>query len=445
MRATDTRGIVAFRWTGFVVAAVINAALWASAAGAATIVAQDSVAAAIERAGPNDVIELAPALLGARKGADESVKGVRAPPSRIVFVHDSLQAALDRARPGDTVFVSDGVYTGSSEGGEILASVAKDDLTLVGSRDAVIDVSGFEYGLRVGDEGKPSDEGCPQDRIEGFRKVRNFRLFGLTFKNAGDTAVRLVGVERYEIAHGRYIDNKEYGPFPVCSTDGRIHHNFAAGHDDAAIYAGNDIGVRIHDNIAMDSALGVEIENTSDAVVADNRLEGNTTGILVVVLPGLPFTESRNVVIEDNLILRNNLPNPQAGGGGVLALLPSGTGILNIGGDGVIVRRNTVVRNNSVGIGSVGNPVASLDSRIAEPFVDGQEVRENIVLGNGDDPDTERSPFPGVDMLFVPGVPNLGTGEIVTEDPDVSDNCFFDNIFDHQAVEGITEMLPCAE
>jgi parallel beta-helix repeat protein len=273
--------------------------------------------------------------------------------------------------------------------------------------------------------------------------VHGFRLHGFTIRDAGFTGAFLVGVEGFELLGSRYLDNDEYGPFPVCSRRGRIAGNFASGHDDAAIYVGDDEGVVVEGNFVTDSTIGVEIENSENAVVRRNALVGNTAGVLVVVLPGLPKPFTEDVAIVGNLVARNNRPNPFAPSDpDPLAQLPVGTGILNVGGDRVHVRGNSVFGNHSFGVGLIGNPFFFFDARI-EPFVDGNVVRGNAILANGTAPDPDRPTTPGADIVFVPDVA-VG-GVVLVPDPDPSDNCFARNLFGTEFPAGVTSAFPCPE
>jgi parallel beta-helix repeat protein len=263
----------------------------------------------------------------------------------------------------------------------------------------------------------------------------------MTIRDAGFTGAFLVGVDGFELVGSAYLDNDEYGPFPICSTHGRIAGNFASGHDDAAIYVGDDDGVVVEGNFVRDSTIGVEIENSENSVVRRNVLVGNTAGVLVVVLPGLPKPFTEGVEIVGNFIARNNRPNPFAPTDpDDLAQLPVGTGILNVGGDRVHIRGNAIVGNHSFGVGLIGNPFSFFDPRI-EPFVDGNTVRGNAILGNGSAPDPDRPTTPGADIVFVPDVA-VG-GVVLLPDPDPSDNCFARNAFGTEFPPGVTDAFAC--
>jgi hypothetical protein len=186
--------------------------------------------------------------------------------------------------------------------------------------------------------------------------------------------------------------------------------------------------VVVRHNHVTRSAIGVEVENSTNTVVQSNWLEGNTAGILVIVLPGLPMPFTRGVAIKHNVVLHNNFPNPiPADSGDPVGLLPTGTGILNIGGDDVVIHKNVVLGNDTVGIAIVENFFAALDPRI-EPFPDNNAVRANVVLGNGQHPDPERAITPGADIVY---------------DASGVSNCFERNVFLTQFPEDITAGFPC--
>lgn len=361
--------------------------------------------------------------------------GIASARTIVVRSGDSIQDAVDAAQPGDTIVVKDGVYTGTP-GDDSVVTVTTDDLTLIGSRRAVIDAAGFEYGIMVGEDAPIGPGGCPP------ATVHDFRIKGFTIRDAEDTGLRLVGVDGYRITHGAYLDNFEYGPFPICSTNGLIAHNFASGHEDAAIYVGDDDGVLVRHNTVTLSAIGIEVENTINAEVRHNRLFGNTAGILVVVLPGLPQPFTRNVHIHHNVITENDFPNPIPPGGGAVGLIPTGTGILNVGGDRVVIEENEITGNDSLGVALIGNPFFLFDPRI-EPFVDDNVVRDNVITGNGASPDPLRATTPGVDIVFVPDVVAPGGGPVLLPDPDPTDNCFAGNVFGSDFPPGITALFPC--
>ena len=95
-----------------------------------------------------------------------------------------------------------------------------------------------------------------------------------------------MGVNRFRVTGGSYLNNGEYGIFPRCSRDGRVDHNSGGGGADATIYVGVDKFITVDSNKLTNGVLGIELEDTDDTTVRDNILTGNTVGVFVIVLPG---------------------------------------------------------------------------------------------------------------------------------------------------------------
>src|SRR6266511_2497890 len=316
---------------------------------------------------------------------------------RVIRVTTTIQAAVDAAMPGDTVLVPPGTYRES-------VLIDKSDLTLRGSRGAEIDAHGFTNGITV------------------------VTVEGLTVRNAEDNGIFMIGVDGFQVRGGRYLDNHEYGVFPRCSTHGAIEGSLAEGANDTGIYVGNDTEVTVTGNRATGNTSGFEVENSSDVVVRGNRSSGNTAGILMFVLPGLPRTATDHVLVEGNVVTRNNRPNPVPPDSGEdLGLVPTGSGILDIAGDDVTFRRNVVVGNDSVGIAVLATPFAGQDLCV-EPNPDRTRVVDNVFLHNGLHPDPLRAGERAADVVY----DGSGTG-----------NCFARNVFRTDFPSGITAQFPC--
>jgi parallel beta-helix repeat protein len=335
----------------------------------------------------------------------------------VVLVRSTIQAAVDQAKPGDVVLVPPRRYHES-------VVIAKSAITIRARRGAVLDASGFEDGIRAssgaiapGPAGVPV---CPQ------RDLRRLVVDGLRIEGASFSGVMLAGVEGFRITGGVYRGG-EYSIYPVCSRGGIIDRNHVSGTTDGAIYVGDSSDVVVTRNVATRSTIGIEIENSTRIVVRHNVATGNTAGIAAFVLPQLPIPATQEIVIERNVVARNNLPNPVAPGADERGAIPTGSGILAIGTDRVLVRANAVVGNDSGGIALLSNPLAPADPRI-DPAPDHNAIRGNLVVRNGRRPDPLRSRVPGADLIY----DGSGTG-----------NCFARNRFGTEFPVGITRRFAC--
>lgn len=338
---------------------------------------------------------------------------------------ESIQDAVDAALPGDIIVVRAGRYT-APQGADAVVTVMKSDITLIGNKNAVIDATGVDYGVRMGSR----QGGCL------LGNWTNFAIDGFTFENAGNSGLLIANVDGYAATHGTYLDNAEYGPYPVCSTGGYIGFNYAARHNDAAIYVGQSNGALIEHNKVEDSTIGVEVENSSNVRVRHNTTRHNTAGIFVVVLPNLNQAYTDHVTIEHNVVMDNNRDNP-ASFPDDLALLPIGSGILNVGGDDIVIRQNVVEGNDSFGIASTGDPFWLLDMNIGL-FVQGLRVVDNVLHRNGLSPDPLRALTPGADIVFSADAlfpPSIPFPTIVNPTPFADGNCFAGNVYETEYVE----------
>lgn len=267
-----------------------------------------------------------------------------------------------------------------------------DGLTIVGPRTAILDGSGLE-GL-TGIDVRPA---------AGVTQLDGFNLVGLSIRDYGRNGVFLRSVPDYRLLSGEYINNQEYGLFPVRSTNGLIERNEVSGANDTGIYVGQSKGATVQNNHAFDNTIGIEIENSTDMKVLNNSIENNSLGIFGVVLPGRSIPMTKQLIIADNSSLNNNRFNPVTDPLDVLSRLPSGLGMLFLATDEMNVFDNEITGNGSVGLGLLSLPpdLAALDP-LVDPTPDWNVFFDNVVLGNGNNPDPKLAllGLPPVDILW---------------------------------------------
>lgn len=308
----------------------------------------------------------------------------------------SIQEAINAAQPGDRITLQPGLYRQAviiDKPRIKLAGIQNDP----GSEVVLQNPGGIENGITVTDEG---------DGVE---------ISGMTVRDFQANGVLLVGVDVFLLSNITAENDGEYGLFPVRSSNGVITNCVANGHEDTGIYVGLSSNVTVQNSSAARNVNGIEIENSSRIQVTGNETFDNTSGILVVLLPGFSIKAASDIAVTNNSVHDNNRPNLAQDG--FEQAVPSGSGILIVGADQTTVLNNVVTGNNFVGIG-VGNTglmaePAGVPFDDIEPFPDGVRVLNNDVRGNGGSQPIPTLP-PGVDLLWD------GTG---------SNNCWSGNSF----------------
>jgi parallel beta-helix repeat protein len=145
--------------------------------------------------------------------------------------------------------------------------------------------------------------------------------------------------------------------FPICSRNGTIEGDTASGTDDAALYVGNSHDIVVEHNHVTDSTAAIVIENSTGVVVDRNTAIGNSAGIVAFALPGLRVPVTQDVLIEDNFVVHNDRPNPVPPDEDVVGRLPTGSGILSVGADRIVIRGNVVTSNDSWSIAVAALPI----------------------------------------------------------------------------------------
>ncbi len=299
-------------------------------------------------------------------------------PGRVLIAETSIQAAVDMAQPGDTVIVPPGLYVGT-------VSVMLSDMTIHTSRQAVLDAAGELAGLQIGGGEVTRDgQGIPQCPPVA---LSNFTLRGLTVRNAQQYGISLIAVDTFALVGSDYLGNGQYGIHLSCTQNGLIETNTISGHLQSAVLIGNHNNGTVSNCRLSGNGIGVEVENSTHINIENSQMTGNTAGIVISAQPDMPQPETRDIDIGNNTVSRNNRPLPEADRTGIFSAVPVGTGILNLGGDNVIIgrnpggdnpvlRQNRVLRNDTLGIGILSNPFVASDPRV-DPAPDNNRVRDN--------------------------------------------------------------------
>lgn len=192
--------------------------------------------------------------------------------------------------------------------------------------------------------------------------------------------------------------NTAYAVFPVNSNNVLVELCRVRAQNDAPIYVGQSSTIVVRYNDVRDGVAGIEIENSGNAEVYGNYATGNTAGLMVFKDNDLPVQLNECHQVHHNLLENNNEPNF---GGGTVAGVPTGTGLLVISGDTTPYFFNIMRGNNTSGMTITSQDIAGFTPP-SEQEVEGNYVFNNWMSGNGTSPDPDRWPLPaGYDFVFL--------------------------------------------
>jgi parallel beta-helix repeat protein len=305
----------------------------------------------------NDRSATAIAIIALALGACSSNNNnpVPPPPSNQIVVNpgQSIQSAVDSAKAGFTVLVMPGTY---HESGRTCAfdksqtcavSVTQDNISLIAKSSASKPVVLENQGNQTNGIGVGKSYSCPNGsnyHVNGSH-IKGFTVIG--FKGSG---IELDCVDNWQIEYNITRNDVLYGLYPVWAGKGRVNNNVASGATDTGIYVGISHDIRVDHNTAYQNVTGFEFENTINSQLDHNVSVHNTAGILEFIIPGDPLERSENNVVSDNLVHENNSPNKCSVPTDPVCLVPPGTGLGVIGGNGNVTSGNTVTNNKSYGI-----------------------------------------------------------------------------------------------
>lgn len=379
---------------------------------------------------------------------------------QVVRPGQSIQQAIDRAKPGGWVFVMPGTYRELADRTNGL-NIVKSGLHLVGlstkSKRVVLENAGNQRnGIVAVPEDRTRCMSCHVDMSPPFPlipgadpgamkstkpKIHGLVISGITIKNFVNNGLFTENVDHFAIIDVESVGNKNYGIFPTLSSHGLITHSKASGANDSGIWVETSEHVRVTHNIVEGNVNGFEISNSSDITLAHNIARGNTVGLASLFLPDI-FDErpdATGYVVRHNQFINNNKPNTSRAGS-ILSTVPAGMGILHLGADDSRFEHNVIKGNDFTGITIAdycvvvaGTPFdCSADPDVSPGFIADSEasnnqVVDNIITGNGLNPDPEH-PF----VPFASDVALLTAGD--------HGNCYTGNLFD--TVASLIGLLP---
>ena len=276
-----------------------------------------------------------------------------------------IQDAVNLAKPGDTVQVLPGTYSET-------VYIDKDNISLIGViKEGVWPV--LDGMGKLNDAVLYSGNGI---RVENLKIV----------KYKGNAIMGQAG-NNFVIRHNWIVDTGVYGIFPQLGQNGLIEYNVLSGIEDAAIYVGMSDNVHVAHNEVFASVAGIEIENSRHAIVENNLVYDNAGGILTFITPGLPIKTTFDVIIRNNFIVGNNHKNFGAPGS-IVSGVPSGTGVLVMAADDVVIENNIIRDNKNAGIIVTDHKNASNISPDPEsdPNPDRVQILRNNFSNNGFEP-----------------------------------------------------------
>lgn len=305
----------------------------------------------------------------------------------IVKSGSSIQAAVDAAAPGSIILIEPGIYKGEIK-------ITKAGIQLIGMNC----IAGDEVIIQ-----NPGDEDCG---IMVHKGGDGFVLKNVIIKDFKENGVYLDYIDGFLLSNIVTINNKEYGLYPVHCKNGVIEYCTASGSADTGIYVGQSENVVMQFNETHGNVNGLEIENCTNTAAFKNHSYDNVAGLLIVLLPGLTVKTASGILVTENNFENNNHINFGDPTAGFEALVPSGTGILNVGSDNVIIKNNKITNNNFTGIATVSDLVLGALAGLPpeafadiEPNPDNSKIIDNILTNNGTNPPAGL-PLPGVDLLW---------------------------------------------
>jgi hypothetical protein len=178
-----------------------------------------------------------------------------------------------------------------------------------------------------------------------------------------------------------------YGLFAFRCVGGRMTQSVGYGNGDSGFYIGgtpfqkHPVWSSVDHDTGYENVLGYSGTNSKYVTIRNSSFYNNGTGIAPNTLVSEPFQPTEDGVIKNNLVFWNNfdyyrksspVKTVSSGVGPARIQYPVGVGVLIFGGNGWVVKDNSIFGNFLIGASAVSDPTNSSGKAInnANQFID---------------------------------------------------------------------------
>jgi len=314
-------------------------------------------------------------LLGACKTAEQD-------PLKLVIDSDQVEASLQEtlitAKEGSTIILPEGKFSFKRS----LSLADTPNMTIKGA-------------------GKGKTILSFMNQIEGaegllVKHVKGLLLEGFTVQDSKGDAIKVQDCSEVVLrdlettwTQGKKSTNGAYGLYPVSSTNVLMEDCEASFAMDAGIYVGQSNNVVVRRNYAHNNVAGLEIENTINAEVYENKSVGNTGGMMIFDMPDLPQANGDRVKFYNNIMEDNNGEN-FAPEGMVVSTIPPGTGMFIMSHSNIEVHDNVIKGHKTLGLAVNSWLITGIpyESEEFDPYSTNIYIHDNVIESPDATPDT---------------------------------------------------------